>query len=608
MAMLSMTDVAARILALPANLQAQAIDHMQRAYGKQPTVTSKRTQTSLLVPETTLTDFVTNRHFQIDRMPFDWPNHQYLIPLYNDFLLDPEHTEGLELVVMKGAQVGMSVWGMTGMLFTALKFPGAWTGYFLPDQGMTDIFSANRFKPLVDSNPPIARLLGNEREGINRTRLRNLGPSTILFSYMGGKTSTESAPLLGIFLDEVRRMNPLQINLTHERISHSPYPINIKLSTAGYPQNDIHHYFLRTDQRYFHSDCNCSDGIALAEEWPACIGQRAGDVFYRCPRCDTTITDPQRGRYIAHAPSKTVRGYHVPQTLSRSPLHTATALWEKYTDARGDRGEFVRSSLGRPFVDPEAQLVTEDHLQGCVTPDTRWQTEGTNCAMGIDQMGGWNDVVLFEPSARGKHRLVHLERISGDDPFGNDAAAQGNRGRLDQLMHDFDVSCCVCDMNPNYNDAMRFAKRWSPRAFLVTYAGTDRAPMIAWRDRVRRQRDQQPNEDDVKFKYVVTIQRYKALDWALGLFAKRELELPHPDALVQTTFDDQGVVRPMRLARELYWPHVQRIVRQKHPLDDDQGTFKMEMVKIGADPHFAFAHLYGAVALSRLPGGRVAIL
>jgi hypothetical protein len=174
-------------------------------------------------------------------------------------------------------------------------------------------------------------------------------------------------------------------------------------------------------------------------------------------------------------------------------------------------------------------------------------------------------------------------------------------------MLDYDIACAVSDLNPNYNEVMRFSQRWRPRAFLVTYSSAPTAPMIAWRDRVRR-KDQQPNEEDVRFKWVVTIQRYKLIDFALGLFKKREIVLPHPKALVQTARDEHGMLRPVLMGEELFWPHMQRLVRHKHVLDEEQGTYKMEVTKVGADPHFAFAFSYAVVAAARMPSSRFALL
>jgi hypothetical protein len=411
---------------------------------------------------------------------------------------------------------------------------------------------------------------------------------------MGGKTSTESLPLLAVFFDEVRRMSPVEMNRVAERISHSPYPIMVRLSTAGFPASDIHAHFLTTNQQYWHSNCRCVDGIVLAACWPDCIGIRAGAVFYRCPTCDTVITNPQDGRYIAHAPDKRIVGFHLPQTLSLAPLHAPAKLWAKFLDPHQDRGEFYRSALGLPFVDPEAQLVTPDDLTACEDPEVRWEAEGTNCVCGIDQMGGWNDLVVLKLTRQGKYQLVHMERIAGADPFGD--------GRLDALMRRYDISCCVCDQNPNFNEARRFASRWPGRVFLVSYSGNDLAPMVAWRDR-EQPRTQLATAPEMQFRWMVTMQRYKALDFALGLFRTRQVALPHRRGLVATVPDEHGVVRPVFMGEELFWPHLQRLVRQKAVLDAAQGTVKMEMVKVGGDPHFAFAWCYAVVAAARLGVG-----
>lgn len=553
-----------------------------------------------LVPETTLWDFATQRPWQIDRHGFDWEQHRYLIPLYEAFRLAPGENDGLSMVLLKGAQIGASVFGMLGLIFTAMKFPGSWSAYFLPDQQMSHIFSSNRFKPMLESNASLAGLLGGEdANGDNSKRLRTLGTSSISFSYMGGKTSTESMPLLGIWMDEVRRMEVTEVALVQQRISHSPYPIDIKLSTAGYPEQDIAAAFAKTNQQYWHSACACADGVVLSEEWPNCIGLQDAEIFYRCPRCGTRIANPQEGRYIAHAPSKEIHGFHIPQTLSLAPLHSPAALFAQYSDPAYDRGEFVRSALGRPYVDPEAQLVTPDDLQACTDPEALWEKDGVNCAMGIDQRGRQNDVIIVRPLPGNKARLVHMERIESDDPWAD--------GRLDQLMRQYDIACCVCDLNPGYNEALRYAQRWLSRVYLVTYSSTERADMFAWRDRMRP-KHQVPNEPEVKFKYLVTLQRYKALDYALGLFRERLVVLPHPRGLVQTVHDDQGLLRPVFMGEELFWPHMQRMVRQKEVMDEDQGTAKMVMVKVGADPHFAFAWTYAIAALNRRPGGRVAII
>jgi hypothetical protein len=553
---------------------------------------------SLPIPETTLAQFVTNRPWQIDRHAFDWAHHQYLWPLYEAFCVDPQANNGIDIVLIKGAQIGASVWAMLGMIFLSVKFPGRKLGYFLPDQSMSYLFSGDRFKPMVQSNPVIGQMLGDQHDGTDNMRLRMIGQSSVFFSYMGGTTSTESLPLLGIYFDEVRRMSMTDVSLAEQRISHSEYPVNVKLSTAGYPGTDIDYYYSLTDQREWHTDCQCRDGVLLAELWPDCLGFAGDEVFYRCPRCNTVIDNPQAGRYIAHAPSKALVGFRIPQTVSLAPLHTPKALWTRYTNPKEDRGEFYRSVLGRPYVDPESQLVTEDDLIACENPDLHWERKGTNCVIGCDTMGGYAWVVVKMLAPNGKHRLVHLECIEDLDPLG---------ARMDALLRDFDVSCAVVDMLPNWNDGMRLALRHRPKVFLATYQAHD--AMIAWQDRMRPKK-QSRNERDVRdsFRYRVTLNRYKVLEWSLQRFRQRDNEMPHRRGLVQTLTDAHGIRRPMFVCEEVYWDHLKRMVSKKDVRNEETGEFKMTMINLGIDPHLVHANAYCDVGLQRTRGGRVSIL
>jgi hypothetical protein len=518
-----------------------------------------------------------------------------LLPLYEAFCLTPAQTEGVSITIMKGAQMGASIFALLGLIFLAVKFPGRKLGYFLPDQAMTQIFSVDRFKPLVESNPAISALLGGEGDGTNNMRLRMIGPSSVFFSYMGGATSTESLPLLGMYFDEVRRMTMTDISRAEQRISHSEYPVNVKLSTAGYPGTDIDYYYTRTNQQEWHTRCRCPEGIVLADRWPECVGLQGGEIFYRCPRCDLRITDPQDGYYLAHGPGGAPLGFRIPQTLSHARLHHVSALWQRYTNPKDDRGEFYRSALGRPYVDPEAQLVTDADLQACENPDLRWQQSGTQCALGCDCMGGYAWIVVKQLTPQGKHRLLHLECIEDDEPLGT---------RFDHLMRAFDVSCAVVDMLPHWNDGMRLAKRWVPRVFLATYQSHD--AMIAWQDRSAPQR-QRMNDPDIRlsFQYRVTLNRYKVLEWSLQRFRRRENEMPHRRGLVQTLPDAQGQRRPLFVSEEVYYTHLKAMVSKKEITNAATGESKMVMITLGLDPHLAHANAYCDVALQRMSGASV---
>ena len=64
-------------------------------------------------------------------------------------------------------------------------------------------------------------------------RLRPGSPSaTSRFSYVCGITSTKSLPLIGVVMNEVRRMQMSKIQLVEQRYAYSPYPMDIKVSPS----------------------------------------------------------------------------------------------------------------------------------------------------------------------------------------------------------------------------------------------------------------------------------------------------------------------------------------------------------------------------------------
>lgn len=205
-----------------------------------PTSAAREKPVELQSLPATLYDYVLDRGFLVDKKPMDFARHRYLVPIYQSMQFRPDEEEDFDRTLMTGAQVGKSITALTLLIYAAQRFWGGKFGYFLPDREMADIFSSDRFLPIVQSNPSLAqdlstetRVKGAKKE--DRKRVRSLGETTIFFSYMGGKTSTEAIPMDGVFFDEVRRMLMGDIERAHERISHASYPVKVKISTAGYP-------------------------------------------------------------------------------------------------------------------------------------------------------------------------------------------------------------------------------------------------------------------------------------------------------------------------------------------------------------------------------------
>jgi|GEM_PF-6833406 len=564
----------------------------------------------------TLLEFVQANPFLLDKRPLEFSQHAYLKDVYAAFDLGRARKQGrLDVVLQTAAQVGKSGAALTATTFTALKRWGRNVGYFLPDRELADIFSSNRFYPLIISNPTVGAMLGappslvgREAKADDRKRVRTLGESTVYFSYMGGKTSTEAIPMDALFFDEVRRMTMGEIELASERVSHADVPLIFKLSTAGFPDCDINAYFKQSTMHVWHSRCGCREGVSLAHTFPDSVGVRGVEVWWRCPRCDRRIEHPGDGWYVPRQPESRVSGFHVSQIVS--PVKTAAGIWQKYLEAT-DRKEFYNSTLGLPWVDPDNILVPESVALTCVDESVPWQHKGTNCLMGVDQRGGENHAVILTVRDDGKLQMAHVEIVQGDDPF----------ARLYELMARFDVDVCVIDALPSYNEAVKFAKRFKRRVFLAYY--TDNAHMIRWSDRDGELKALWGARPDAKFEFHVFLDRYKAIEYALMQWVTRRVVCPHPRGLVQTVkvmgvpmqshvclgspdTKEQGLFYHLRSVAR----HKLAVARRDSKTGEtvETGEFRMVWENIGIDPHFAHAWTYAVMAATRRVGGTALIV
>jgi len=295
-----------------------------------------------------------------------------------------------------------------------------------------------------------------------------------------------------------------------------------------------------------------------------------------------------------------------------SPNYSAPRV--RYKASRAvDTMELWNSMVGLPYLDPNAQPVKPEHLDGCVNPSLVWahnmgdewkQRNIVHTAMGSDQMGGFNCIVIKQLGQNGKFRTVHLEITHGDDPWWRQA----------QLMEEYQVDLAVVDSNPNYNESHRFCKAFPGRVWLAEYTD-EKGALVRWMDK-KRQVEDQIKAKDLGLKWTVRISRTRALQWSLGRWALRLNELPDPDALLQRLPREGGEVvlssrlkrgtfSPARICREVYFLHQQRVAFRKEYVDDDAelGVIKRIVADhVGLDPHFAHADLYANVALARIGG------
>jgi len=326
-------------------------------------------------------------------------------------------------------------------------------------------------------------------------------------------------------------------------------------------------------------------------------------VYLRCPKCKYIIKNPQNGRYVEHNPGADYPSFHISQFISK--YITPKEIWTHYNTSVNKK-EFFNAKLGKPYVDAENVPITDDVLENCVNTDLHWllnadRAEKKNCAMGVDQHGGNVYITIAKRKPDGKKRLAHLEIVDTENPqYWECGKPVSPFKRVHELMKDFDIGMCVIDAMPNYNEAADLCRAFPGRVFLAWYGGEQQKDLALWHDRAKMKQGIRRGSQKIKVKWQVSLNRYTCLDFAMSEFVDRNVEMPHPDALVQTCRNKQGRWETENICRTRFWLHLKSIVRNKKIIDEKTGRFKMEWTYLGLDPHFLHSWSYCNMALERL--------
>lgn len=550
---------------------------------------------------------------------FDLDTRPYLRPLYEERRAHPFR----RLVIMKAAQMGLTV---------KLIYRAAWltadarqrinTALMFPTLDAVLDLHKSRFRPMMRSSSKVMRLV----DGLDAVGLVRFGASTMRFRGMRSGIGVDSFPADALLFDEVRLMDLATIERVFVRVSesslmdpHSGARGLIELnSTAGFPNMDIHRWFLRSTQNYWRTPCpnaRCrhhKHGLVLPLHWPDCVGHHQGRLYYQCPTCHTPIEDAWllgNGFYLAENPTPDTadgvawEGYQFSQIMKGNRF--LPELWQAYT--RGDNlSEFWNSRMGLPYQDPDAVPATRAVVEACIDPtgSYRWPhpdtLQGEYVAMGIDQRASEKHVVMYKHGPGGLIDLVHVEVVEAS---GNEAA-----GRLEQLFRRYHCKICVIDGAPSYDLAVELGRRLPGRVWLASY-GEERPHIAEWLDD-RGKASVRRSSGEARYEYRVLIDRYKGLDRALTLFARGRVRLPADFYERRQERTIAGVRQPVSVGRE-FIAHLENIARATIPrtvtLPTGETVLTGDVRRIyrdlSFDPHYAHAHLYAITGLDRTPGG-----
>ena len=568
------------------------------------------------------------RGMKVDGKPFRLDNRAALLPIYEAIPSTREEAAGRILIIQKATQLGLTILETLASIYMAVKWGPVTVSMFMPSQSVAIHKSEHRFMRIVRSAPDLYRLLTTGRGvdgkeevvGEGNVLTRRVRESLVLFLWTTGKVTTESIPADIVTLDEVQEMTLDQIDKVMARTGDSDIAFVLLLSTANMPDLDINFWYQQGDQRVWNTECSICGALSDLSD-PAgifpgkSIGYNNGDVpgvplheyYWRCPECSGPIEDPQRGRYIATNPAAPANAWSflLPRTIS--PRLTPRAMFEAWGRAKtGDQKKsFYNRTLARPYIDADQLPVTMAHCDAAVAEGARmgvrWKSSGRDTYMGIDQMGGFNAVIIKERLPDGRQAVIHVEAVFDNAPF----------VRCAELMDTYNVAVCVVEQLPNVNDARRFANRFPGRVFLAGYADL-RDDAMTWGDDLS-QSDRKTADED-RTRYTVTLNQYKCMQTSLyrirgTLIEGRQVPMclfPDPNALEQDVLDN-GNHKRIPILRDWVFVHFTKtalVVEQ----DEEQRKARAKVVKIGIDPHYSFANMLCDIAWARSHGNSFMIL
>lgn len=537
---------------------------------------------------------------KVDGYNFSFYGHSYLVPMYMD--------RSPEIVLMKSSQMGATIWMVLKAIHMCL-YPEAWgfiengermpvnIGFYFPNRDGVNLTVKGRVEKIFKSTPELLPY-SNEKS----RQWKPIGDSALWFMYMGGTSTKDSVPLMGILMDEVRLMDTRDIRQAQERVSHSPIKYKVHASTAGYPKGDIHKLFLDSDQKWFHTICDkCGKDQVLPEEFPNCIaehtyGPRKGHIYYICKFCRLEIADTQNGIYVPHGdPNHEASGYQISQLISHRI--TAREVLRIYQETDNIK-EFWNAKLGMPYLDEDMRPVSLEMLESGqnVNPLAAWGVPTSETYMGIDQMSNLNYVWIL--SVRGtERRTCHVEIIEDKDPF----------FRCGQLMEEYNVAICVCSYEPNTNDALAFANDFPKRVYLAKEGGYE--DMHRWNDSWKPKKQLRKAEAETYYKYRVFIDKYSSILRTLEWVRDQRVTWPDPNGLIQEATPLRGgrVERSPIMVTHMY-EHLSCPVKEKEEIGDTKKERREYVWKwrfVGVDPHGLAALNFACTASTRKKGGGV---
>ncbi len=292
-----------------------------------------------------------------------------------DVITDPD----IEIVVLKwSSQVAKTEVLINAVGYFVAQDPAPQM-FVLPDLGLADSFSRNRFTPTVEASPQLLACIGRTRSrDSNTTILEKAYPGgDIVFAGANSPASLASRPRRVVAFDEIDKYKAAIGNdgdPIKQGFQRTQNFWNRKKLLASTPTIEgasaIDEWFKRSDQRHYEVPCHAC-GTLQSLEWEQVKWEKKKPetAHYCCAHCDATWTQTElyravrQGNWRAREPFNGIAGFHI--WAIYSPWVTMKELaeeWEDCEDKPSEEQTFVNLKLGRCYNPTKKSRTTPKEL------------------------------------------------------------------------------------------------------------------------------------------------------------------------------------------------------------------------------------------------------
>jgi hypothetical protein len=337
------------------------------------------------------------------------------------------HDKSKYLVIIKSTQNGISEYLLVRALAHAID--GLRVFYVLPTFELVKRFVDERYTKTVQNTPYYRMLVRAVREEMDirqteSVKAKDIGEGNIAFVNSYSSVGFTEYPADEVIIDELDKCDPKNVEMAWERLSHSDFRWQVKISNPTFKGFGIDAEYETTDKNEWFVECQAGHRIRLnwfkhivekMKEGEYVIRDRewnwnsSRDIMPIC-ECGKPVNRNGAGLWVPEKQSRK-RGYRLTKLFTGTV--TVAELMDRFQKGLVNNDimqRFYNADLGEAYT-AEGAKISDIMLDGCVADYTMPEalTEGA-CVAGID-VGAVFHVVIVQLRDKIPSRAVYIGTI-----------------------------------------------------------------------------------------------------------------------------------------------------------------------------------------------------